>query len=248
MAHKKGLGSTKNGRDSRAQRLGVKRFAGQEVTAGSILVRQHGTEGTPLLENNEGVTYGRKNNVDVRFSSEAFVGRYVSALVEPMFLYEDQGNFTQGRVNKGYVKLGGGGLELEVGRDANWLGLGDRGAITLTNNAVNFDLVKLSSPEPIDIRYIGALKYANIDAAGKHCLNERCLITNGQPRKEAVYPFCRCSQGGTISLPVAAAPLLENGWIHASELSASGNPLLRSSSLTPSSRRITFMKRSLWLR
>ena len=43
MAHKKGLGSTKNGRDSRAQRLGVKRFAGQTVSAGSIIVRQHGT-------------------------------------------------------------------------------------------------------------------------------------------------------------------------------------------------------------
>jgi large subunit ribosomal protein L27 len=47
MAHKKGLGSTKNGRDSNAQRLGVKRFAGQEVTAGSILVRQHGTHFHP---------------------------------------------------------------------------------------------------------------------------------------------------------------------------------------------------------
>jgi large subunit ribosomal protein L27 len=44
MAHKKGLGSTKNGRDSRAQRLGVKRYAGQRVTAGSILVRQRGTK------------------------------------------------------------------------------------------------------------------------------------------------------------------------------------------------------------
>lgn len=43
MAHKKGMGSTKNGRDSKAKRLGVKRFGGQAVTAGSILVRQRGT-------------------------------------------------------------------------------------------------------------------------------------------------------------------------------------------------------------
>lgn len=43
MAHKKGGGSSRNGRDSNSQRLGVKRFAGQYVTAGSILVRQHGT-------------------------------------------------------------------------------------------------------------------------------------------------------------------------------------------------------------
>ncbi|MGQ9865291.1 MAG: 50S ribosomal protein L27 [Pseudanabaenaceae cyanobacterium] len=47
MAHKKGSGSTRNGRDSNAQRLGVKRFGGQVVTAGSILVRQRGTKFHP---------------------------------------------------------------------------------------------------------------------------------------------------------------------------------------------------------
>jgi large subunit ribosomal protein L27 len=49
MAHKKGLGSTKNGRDSNAQRLGVKRFGGELVSAGSILVRQRGTKILPGL-------------------------------------------------------------------------------------------------------------------------------------------------------------------------------------------------------
>ena len=43
MAHKKGVGSSRNGRDSRSQRLGVKRFGGETVTAGTILVRQRGT-------------------------------------------------------------------------------------------------------------------------------------------------------------------------------------------------------------
>jgi len=47
MAHKKGLGSTKNGRDSRAKRLGVKRFAGEKVNAGTIIVRQRGTHFHP---------------------------------------------------------------------------------------------------------------------------------------------------------------------------------------------------------
>jgi large subunit ribosomal protein L27 len=47
MAHKKGLGSSRNGRDSNAQRLGVKRFAGQLVSGGSILVRQRGTRFHP---------------------------------------------------------------------------------------------------------------------------------------------------------------------------------------------------------
>ncbi|MFA6471307.1 MAG: 50S ribosomal protein L27 [Candidatus Latescibacterota bacterium] len=47
MAHKKGVGSSRNGRDSDGQRLGVKEFGGQFVTAGSILVRQHGTKFHP---------------------------------------------------------------------------------------------------------------------------------------------------------------------------------------------------------
>ena len=44
MAHKKGLGSTKNGRDSESKRLGVKAFGGETVSAGSIIVRQRGTK------------------------------------------------------------------------------------------------------------------------------------------------------------------------------------------------------------
>ena len=47
MAHKKSGGSAKNGRDSKSKRLGVKRYAGQVVTAGSILVRQRGTKVLP---------------------------------------------------------------------------------------------------------------------------------------------------------------------------------------------------------
>ena len=53
MAHKKGASSTRNGRDSNAQRLGVKRYAGQVVSAGEILVRQRGTHFHP------GVNVGR---------------------------------------------------------------------------------------------------------------------------------------------------------------------------------------------
>ena len=53
MAHKKGGGSSRNGRDSNAQRLGVKRFAGEKVLSGNILVRQRGTRIKP------GVNVGR---------------------------------------------------------------------------------------------------------------------------------------------------------------------------------------------
>jgi large subunit ribosomal protein L27 len=47
FAHKKGVGSSRNGRDSNAQRLGVKRFGGEQVSAGSIIVRQRGTKFHP---------------------------------------------------------------------------------------------------------------------------------------------------------------------------------------------------------
>ena len=59
MAHKKGLGSSKNGRDSHAKRLGVKLFDGQQVKAGMILVRQRGTRFRP----GPGVGIGRDDTI-----------------------------------------------------------------------------------------------------------------------------------------------------------------------------------------
>ena len=54
MAHKKGVGSSRNGRDSNAQMLGIKRFGGQFVTVGSILVRQRGTRFKPGINVSRG--------------------------------------------------------------------------------------------------------------------------------------------------------------------------------------------------
>ena len=54
MAHKKGVGSSRNGRDSNAQRLGVKRYGGERVVAGNILVRQRGTQFHPGLNVGKG--------------------------------------------------------------------------------------------------------------------------------------------------------------------------------------------------
>jgi large subunit ribosomal protein L27 len=73
MAHKKGLGSTKNGRDSKAKRLGVKRFDGQEVTSGSILVRQRGTRIHP------GENVGRGND-DTLFAKTDGVVEFTQGL------------------------------------------------------------------------------------------------------------------------------------------------------------------------
>ncbi|MBU5636054.1 capsule assembly Wzi family protein [Geomonas sp. Red69] len=125
-------------------------------------VQQRGTEGTPLFENNDGAVYRAGSNVDLRASGALYVSSYASALVEPMLLWSEDADEARLRLNRGYVKLGGKGLELEVGRDENWLGPGYRGAITLTNNARNFDLVKLSSPELVKTKYLWDLKYSLI--------------------------------------------------------------------------------------
>ena len=80
MAHKKGLGSSKNGRDSNAQRLGVKRFGGETVTGGSILVRQRGTPLKPGLNVGRGKddTLFAKISGVVRFQDRGQKGRFVS--------------------------------------------------------------------------------------------------------------------------------------------------------------------------
>jgi len=126
------------------------------------IATQRGSEGTPLAENNNGIVYRDGFNGELRWAAEAHLGGVVSGLVEPSVRGDSGG--IHGEFNRGYLKLGGGGLELEAGRDENWFGPGYRGAITLTNNARNFTLVKLSSPEPLDVawvrRYLGEFKYA----------------------------------------------------------------------------------------
>ena len=82
MATKKGQGSSRNGRDSNSQRLGVKRFGGQLVTGGSILVRQRGTPLKPGLNVGRGKddTLFAKITGIVRFDNKGRMGRFVSIL------------------------------------------------------------------------------------------------------------------------------------------------------------------------
>jgi large subunit ribosomal protein L27 len=79
MAHKKGLGSSKNGRDSNAQRLGVKVFSGQLVSGGSIIVRQRGTPHKPGLNVGRGKddTLFAKITGVVSFRDRGSMGRFV---------------------------------------------------------------------------------------------------------------------------------------------------------------------------
>ncbi|MCR4426922.1 MAG: 50S ribosomal protein L27 [Firmicutes bacterium] len=85
FAHKKGVGSSRNGRDSAAQRLGVKKFGGEHVTAGSIIVRQRGTAVRPGAN----VGIGKDDTLyalvegRVKFERAGKTGKRVSVVAEP---------------------------------------------------------------------------------------------------------------------------------------------------------------------
>ncbi len=84
MAHKKGVGSSRNGRDSNPQMLGVKRFGGQFVTGGSILVRQRGTRfrpGSNVGLGSDDTLFAKIDGV-VKFARRGG-NRYISILTQP---------------------------------------------------------------------------------------------------------------------------------------------------------------------
>ncbi len=82
MAHKKGLGSSRNGRDSNAQRLGVKAFGGQLVSGGTIIVRQRGTRIKPGLNVGRGKddTLFAKVTGTIEFKTRGELGKFVSVV------------------------------------------------------------------------------------------------------------------------------------------------------------------------
>jgi large subunit ribosomal protein L27 len=84
MAHKKGQGTSRNGRDSNAQRLGVKAFGGETVTGGTIIVRQRGTKIKPGLNVGRGKddTLFAKTDGKVKFTDRGSMGRFAS--IEPL--------------------------------------------------------------------------------------------------------------------------------------------------------------------
>lgn len=144
-------------------------------------VTQRGSEGTPLSPNNNGVVYRNGHNAELRWSVEGYVSDKVAGLLEPTILYSKTESSADLKLNRGYIKLGGGWLELEAGKDENWLGFGYRGNITLTNNAENFTQVKLSSPEPFKVKYIGDMKFALIGSRFEK------TVTNGVERQPWFY-------------------------------------------------------------
>ncbi|KPK78764.1 MAG: 50S ribosomal protein L27 [candidate division Zixibacteria bacterium SM23_73] len=82
MAHKKSGGSARNGRDSHSKRLGVKRYGGQYVTAGSILIRQRGTPfkpGSNVGRGKDDTLFARISGI-VRFETKGKKAKYVSVI------------------------------------------------------------------------------------------------------------------------------------------------------------------------
>jgi hypothetical protein len=156
-----------------------------------------------LSENNNGVKYYDGYNAELRWSAEAYISDVAAALIEPDFLYSQKESFSV-RLNRAYVKTGWDWLELEVGRDENWLGLGYRGNVTLTNNAENLNQVKISSPEPFRIKWLswllGDIKYTIIGARLDR------TVTDGKERqpwfyamKVSIKPHPNLELGGQVA-------------------------------------------------
>ncbi|MGA2191916.1 MAG: capsule assembly Wzi family protein [Nitrospirota bacterium] len=183
-------------------------------------IQAGGSEGTPLLENNDGIIYKEGNNFELRADDEFYFTQYASVLVEPLALASGitlggGGTHKELTLNKGYIKLGNHGLELEVGRDENWFGQGYRGSTILSNNAQNLDEIKLSSPEPVDWpwfkRNIGLLKYAlvfsRLDQSGEGASLRQPwfvaakLSVKPSPNFEAGINFSRQEAGPNVPHP-----------------------------------------------
>jgi len=84
MAHKKGQGSSRNGRDSNPQHLGVKRFGGQKVTGGTIIVRQRGTKffpGANVRRGKDDTLFAISDGI-VEFRDRGRLGKFVNVLAD----------------------------------------------------------------------------------------------------------------------------------------------------------------------
>jgi hypothetical protein len=148
------------------------------------IATQRGSEGTPMSENNNGVVYHQGFNSELRWAAEGYISDIVVGLLEPSILYSKKDSLTI-KLNRAYLKLGGDWMELQVGKDENWLGLGYRGNVTLTNNAENLELVKVSSPEPFRLKWLswllGDMKYTIIGSRLDR------TVTDGQERRPWFY-------------------------------------------------------------
>ncbi len=122
------------------------------------------TEGSPLVENNEGIVYGEGSNLQWRYGLRFQITEPFSFYVEPLMIIneEDDGRDNDWRLHKGYLKFTLFGVELEVGKDSLWWGQGYHGSLIMSNNAEPFRMIKIETPYPFILpsifSYLGCMK------------------------------------------------------------------------------------------
>ncbi len=122
-------------------------------------------EGTPLLQNREGIIYQERYNGVLDLEGRAqWTDRFSFYLQPLVFLHAGAGDEgAELRLHKGYAKVTLGPIELQAGKDSVWWGPGRHGAFVLTNNAEPLDMVKLSNPSPVTLpwilRYLGPFQF-----------------------------------------------------------------------------------------
>jgi hypothetical protein len=108
--------------------------------------------------NNDGIIYRKQNNFSTELQGEARLWNHFSLYYQPIFkAFEGEGARVE--LEKGYLKAEAYNVEIEAGRDSLWWGPGRNGALLMTNNAPPFDLVKLSSPQPFKLPFLGLFKF-----------------------------------------------------------------------------------------
>jgi hypothetical protein len=126
-------------------------------------------QGPFSIYNSEGIKYHDGSNLMGELQSHARFWNGISFYIQPLFLYNEK---IQGRngdeetdfyMHKAYVKFGTGNFEVEIGRDSLWWGPSYHGSLLMSNNAMPFDLVKLSNPHPTllpwVLKYLGPFKF-----------------------------------------------------------------------------------------
>lgn len=123
-----------------------------------------GTQGSPLVENNEGIVYAEGNNLEWRYGFGFQLTEVFSFYFEPLMLINEENGLRDNdwRLHKGYMKFTLFGVETEVGKDSIWWGQGYHGSLILSNNAEPFRMIKVQTPYPFVLpwffSYLGAMK------------------------------------------------------------------------------------------
>lgn len=126
-----------------------------------VLRPQRGNPPTHAISpvtNNFGRTYRKHHNFSVALQGEGRLWNRLAFFYRPLLMVSE-GEGGEIQLEKGYIKAGVAGLELQIGRDSLWWGPGYHGALLMTNNARPFNMIRLSNPHPFDLPFLGLFKF-----------------------------------------------------------------------------------------